>query len=62
MQQLIFLMLGTCIIFFILWLITQFLDHESGYGLYMSLVLFGIMILIVTMLLASSIQLIIFRG
>jgi hypothetical protein len=61
MQQLIFLIIGTCIVFFILWLITQFLDVESGYGLYVSLVLFSIMILVITIIMASSIQAVLFR-
>ncbi len=29
MNQLILLVLGTCIVMFILWLITQFLDQEN---------------------------------
>jgi hypothetical protein len=62
MQQLIFLVLGTCIILFVLWLITQFLDQENGYGLYISLILFGILIMMLAIVLASSISIIIFRS
>jgi len=62
MQQLIFLVLGTCIVMFVLWMITQFLDMENGYGLYISLILFGILMMLVATLLASSISIIIFRS
>jgi|GEM_PF-4197551 hypothetical protein len=62
MQQLIFLGLGTCIVMFILWLITQFLDQESGYGLYVSLILFSILVFMLAMLMASSIRIVIFRS
>jgi hypothetical protein len=62
MQQLIFLVLGTCIVMFILWLITHFLDMENGYGLYVSLILFGILMMLIAMLLASSISIIVFRS
>ncbi len=62
MNQLILLVLGTCIVMFILWLITQFLDQENGYGLYVSLILFSILLLVLAMLLASSISIIIFRS
>jgi hypothetical protein len=62
MRQLIFLVLGTCIVLFVLWLIPQFLDQENGYGLYVSLILFGILILLLAMLMASSISIVIFRS
>ncbi len=62
MQQLIFLGLGTCIVMFTLWLITQFLDQESGYGLYVSLILFSILVFMLAMLMASSIRIVIFRS
>ncbi len=61
MQQMIFLVLGTCIVLFILWLITQFLDQESGYGLYVSLILFSILIFMLAILMASSISIVIFH-
>ncbi len=61
MQQMIFLVLGTCIVLFILWLITQFLDQESGYGLYVSLILFSILIFVLAILMASSISIVIFH-
>jgi hypothetical protein len=62
MQQLIFLVLGTSIVMFILWLIPHFLDMENGYGLYVSLILFGILMMLIAMLLASSISIIVFRS
>ncbi|MEI8306476.1 MAG: hypothetical protein WCF99_05365 [Chloroflexales bacterium] len=61
MQQMIFLVLGTCIVLFILWLITQFLDQESGYGLYVSLILFSILIFMLAILMASSISIVVFH-
>jgi hypothetical protein len=62
MSQLIYLVLGTCIVFFILWMITQGLDAESGYGLYLSLILFSILIIVITMIVASSVQAILLRS